>query len=258
MTGTGRAKPRWHRRRRWRGHRQDRSGRVASRTLLHRPLLLSRPVMSFRSALLPTVRMAFRNIERRTGSIPASFRRHSSTGPSSTPPPANLRSTTVRTLVLSALAGATVAFFIWPDDYRGAPTVAHEPLSATHFTTVTVTATEHCGPSLKLLTLCVPPKCLPENVNSLALDPIWSIFVKDDDIQVERPYTPLEGIDSNGCIKLWVKKYQHGEVGRWLHTKEPGDKIEVRGPIRTLPTSNADWDEVVLVRRPFVVSLRRS
>jgi len=92
---------------------------------------------------------------------------------------------------------------------------------------------------------------MPRVSEKSTFGPIWSIFVKDDDIQVERPYTPLEGIDANGTIKLWVKKYQHGEVGRWLHRKELGDKVDVRGPVQTMPTSGVNWDEVVLVRHPL-------
>ena len=81
---------------------------------------------------------------------------------------------------------------------------------------------------------------------------MWSIYVKDDDIQVEREYTPLEGIDEQGQMKFWIKRYPKGEVGRWIHSKRVGDKIEIRGPMRTYPWVDGLWDEVVMV---YVVQL---
>ena len=150
-----------------------------------------------------------------------------------------------------AIASLTAAYLFWPTTYRGAPTVAAQPLSLRHFTPLTVTASEDVGPLLKLITLHVPPEARPDPANSedpLAMQPIWSLYVKDDDLQVERPYTPLEGIDANGNVKLWVKRYPRGEVARWLHTKRPGDLVEVRGPQRTLQLNETELDEIVMVR----------
>ena len=97
------------------------------------------------------------------------------------------------------------------------------------------------------MTLTVPRQSIP-SMDEAAFEPIWSIYVKDDDIQVERPFTPLEGIDSEGRIKLWIKKYEKGEVARWLHSKQVGDKIEIRGPIKTWSWKENEWDEIVMVR----------
>ncbi|KAI0068830.1 hypothetical protein BV25DRAFT_1817743 [Artomyces pyxidatus] len=143
--------------------------------------------------------------------------------------------------------GVTAAYFLWPSEYRGAPTFNNRTLSPSHFTPVTVTASEPCGPDLKLLTLAIPPHALPSPSDASILSPVWSVFIKDDDIQVERPYTPLEGIDDQGCIKLWVKKYPKGEVGRWLHAKDVGESLELRGPLRTFPFYKGTWDEVVKI-----------
>lgn len=154
-----------------------------------------------------------------------------------------------------ALWGATLgglslvgAYFFWPDVSRSAPTYANVALSPTHFTPVTITGTEQCkDPSTRLMTLTVPRESiLPLQEGLFA--PIWSIFIKDDDIQVERPYTPLEGIDDQGRMKIWVKRYPKGEVGRWLHSKHEGDHIEIRGPLKTWPWQDQAWDEIVMVR----------
>jgi cytochrome-b5 reductase len=120
-------------------------------------------------------------------------------------------------------------------------------LSPSYFIPVTISENSQVGPDLALLTLSVPHGSRPSDENDPSLlDPIWSIFIKDDDIQVERPYTPLFGIDE-GVIKLWVKSYSRGEVGRWLHSKQPGDIIEIRGPLKTFPFREGKWDEVVMV-----------
>jgi cytochrome-b5 reductase len=86
------------------------------------------------------------------------------------------------------------------------------------------------------------------------LAPIWSIYIKDDDIQVERPYTPLEGVSEDGRMLFWIKKYEKGEVGRWLHSKNVGDTIEIRGPLKTWLWQEGAWDEVVMVcSNPFLL-----
>ncbi len=155
-----------------------------------------------------------------------------------------------RSLLFAILgsSSAAAAYFLWPDTSRSAPTYANVALSPAHFTPVTVTATEPClDPNTRLITLTVPRQSLPPLRESI-FAPVWSIFIKDDDIQVERPYTPLEGIDEDGRMKFWVKRYPKGEVGRWLHTKKVGDQIEIRGPLQTWRWQDNEWDEIVMVR----------
>ena len=123
-------------------------------------------------------------------------------------------------------------------------------LVPTKWTPVSLIASEETSKDTRLLTLSIPRHLIP---SSSFTRPIWSIYIKDDDIQVERPYTPLEGIDEDGNIKLWVKKYPKGEVGRWLHSKQPGERIEIRGPLQTwLHERHSDeWDEIIMVGRFF-------
>ena len=140
-------------------------------------------------------------------------------------------------------AGAALYLFL-PDPSRGAPTLNHASLSYRHFTPTRVIANEESGPRTKLLKIAMTPDLLPPRD---LFHPIWSVYIKDDDIQVERPYTPLHGIDENGHMLFWIKKYPKGEVSRWLHSKNPGDKIEFRGPIKTWTWKKDSWDEVVMV-----------
>ncbi|KAF8299889.1 hypothetical protein DL93DRAFT_2032122, partial [Clavulina sp. PMI_390] len=107
------------------------------------------------------------------------------------------------------------------------------------------------------ITLRLPPHLLPtDEVSRASLAAVHSIYVKDDDIQVERPYTPLYGIETDtnehpGRMVFWIKKYPRGEVGRWLHSKKPEEKIEIRGPVVTWDYAKDmqlhNWDEIVMI-----------
>ncbi|THV05478.1 ferredoxin reductase-like protein [Dendrothele bispora CBS 962.96] len=165
-------------------------------------------------------------------------------------PPRTFRSPgyvgTVTALSIGTLASL---YFFLPDVSRGAPTLKDASLSPTHFTPCTITASEPCGPNSRLITVAIPPKALPSTTDELSpsFSSIWSVFIKDDDIQVERPYTPLEGLDEEGKMRFWIKQYPRGEVARWLNSKNVGEEIEVRGPLQTWLWRDMDWDHVVMI-----------
>ncbi|KAL0573723.1 hypothetical protein V5O48_008242 [Marasmius crinis-equi] len=163
---------------------------------------------------------------------------------SSKPPP---KSSNFKYGPTAALLGVGIAasyYFFSPDVSRSAPTLADQVLSPSHFTRCTVTSSEESGPDTRLITVTVPKQSIPP---ASSLQPVWSVFIKDDDIQVERPYTPLEGLDSEGRMRFWIKRYPRGEVGRWLHSKKCGEDIELRGPLQTWTWKEDTWDEVVMI-----------
>ncbi|KAG8901270.1 hypothetical protein FRB99_005419 [Tulasnella sp. 403] len=127
---------------------------------------------------------------------------------------------------------------------RSAATSKDLPLSHSHFTPVKVTQStpsDNVG-ATKLITLKVPKELKP-----LPPAPVYSIYLKDSDIQVERPYTPLRGLEQDGEMTFWVKRYENGEVGRWFHRRKVGETVEIRGPVKTLDWEEGRWDEVVLI-----------
>ncbi|KAH9049133.1 ferredoxin reductase-like C-terminal NADP-linked domain-containing protein [Lactarius hengduanensis] len=172
--------------------------------------------------------------------------RLASTGTSSSHTSSRVRLSSV---VFFASTGVLVSsYLLWPSKYRGSPTFTHKPMSPNYFIPATVSDISQTGPDLAVLTLTLPHDAdSTTDGDASSFEPIWSIFVKDDDIQVERPYTPLHGFDENGNIKLWVKRYQRGEVGRWLHSKRTGDTVEIRGPLKTFPFHQGKWDEIVMI-----------
>ncbi|KAF8897272.1 hypothetical protein BD779DRAFT_363540 [Infundibulicybe gibba] len=48
-------------------------------------------------------------------------------------------------------------------------------------------------------------------------------------------------------MQFWIKKYPKGEVGRWLHTKNTGDQVEIRGPLMTWPWNEDAWDDIIMI-----------
>lgn len=59
------------------------------------------------------------------------------------------------------------------------------------------------------------------------------LYIKDDTIQVMRPYTPINSNPyKDGYIDLVVKRYENGSVSRTLSGFEPlSDVVHVRGPM---------------------------
>ncbi|KAH7887964.1 hypothetical protein F5I97DRAFT_1804980 [Phlebopus sp. FC_14] len=151
-------------------------------------------------------------------------------------------------LFLAGISSTVAVYLLLPDKSRATPTYASKTLSPSYFTPATLVKSTETSADTKLLTLSVPPELLPHD-HPDKLTPIWSVFIKDDDIQVERPYTPLEGVGGDGKMTFWIKKYEYGEVGRWLHSKQPGESIEIRGPVTTWLRSwmVGDWDEIIMI-----------
>lgn len=84
--------------------------------------------------------------------------------------------------------------------------------------------------------------------------PLWSVEVKQPEIQIVREYTPLPPSSSAeakaGILRLLVRVLPDGEVSRFLDRKLPASQVELRGPYPTLlftsPPDRAD-DEIVFI-----------
>ncbi|GES77497.1 NADH-cytochrome b5 reductase-like protein [Rhizophagus clarus] len=63
------------------------------------------------------------------------------------------------------------------------------------------------------------------------------VLVKDDSSQIVRPYTPISLVNELNHIDLMVKRYDNGHMSKLIHSLKVGDKIDVKGPITTLPYS---------------------
>jgi hypothetical protein len=45
---------------------------------------------------------------------------------------------------------------------------------------------------------------------------VWHVYVKSPDLQIERPYTPINDVEKDGFARLLVKRVKGGEVGRYV------------------------------------------
>lgn len=104
---------------------------------------------------------------------------------------------------------------------------------------------------------------------------IYHVCIKSPDLQIERPYTPINDPERDGYMDLVVKRVRGGEVGRYVHfelelgltenveltkcavlgryihsLREAGE-IEIRGPIPTVTIPLDELDELDMVRLSF-------
>jgi len=48
---------------------------------------------------------------------------------------------------------------------------------------------------------------------------------------VIRPYTPISDVDQQGTVDFIIKKYEKGPMSSHMHDMEPGQRLDIKGPI---------------------------
>ena len=137
-------------------------------------------------------------------------------------------------------SSALLAFAIW------SPKLEPMQLGSLRYSNAVLTGTiDIPGSNTRLIELTLPKG---EFCNASG-QAIWSIYFKDDDMQIERPFTPLAGIDSTGRLQFWIKRYTGGEMSQWLFNRQVGSKIEVRGPVFSFDWAHEKekWDHILMV-----------
>ncbi|KIM70042.1 hypothetical protein SCLCIDRAFT_1207315 [Scleroderma citrinum Foug A] len=93
---------------------------------------------------------------------------------------------------------------------------------------------------------------LPEGQASLL--PIAScVLLKSDNLKdangkpIIRPYTPISPSDVEGELAFLIKKYENGNVSKYIHSLSPGDTLAVKGPLPKWPWKMNEFDEVGLI-----------
>ncbi|KAK3327889.1 hypothetical protein B0T19DRAFT_423070 [Cercophora scortea] len=123
------------------------------------------------------------------------------------------------------------------------------PLNPTTFVPFTITAREQVSPTSFILTVRplhardAPFFFLPDlHANKPILTRawehgLWSVEIKQPQLQVARDYTPLPPLHNEaqndletGVLRFLVRKLDGGEVSTYLSRLSVGDKIELRGP----------------------------
>ncbi|KAI9152410.1 mitochondrial peripheral inner membrane protein [Blastocladiella emersonii ATCC 22665] len=128
----------------------------------------------------------------------------------------------------AATAAATATGAAW---YLSAPYRRPDP-SPTAYGPVTVLKNDPTGSTTRTLTLGLPSSL----ARRVAACPVPFHFdVKNADLIVARSYTPV-GIDraseaGSATAQVLVKRYPVGETSKWMHRRQPGDEIELCGPL---------------------------
>ncbi|CAK7271970.1 mitochondrial peripheral inner membrane protein [Sporothrix epigloea] len=127
-----------------------------------------------------------------------------------------------------------------------------QALNERHFVPFDIVARENISPTAFVLTLQLASAigCGSEpsesariltrkRINSAWRHGLWSVEVKQPQLQIARDYTPLPEMDNlirekdDTRIRLFVRVVPGGEVSRFLSRQTVGSQIELRGPRRS-------------------------
>ena len=78
------------------------------------------------------------------------------------------------------------------------------------------------------------------NENDVSGLPITSAVITkykgpNDEKATIRPYTPVSATDEKGFVDFTIKKYEGGPMSTHLHNMEPGQRLDIKGPIPKYP-----------------------
>ncbi|GMK59129.1 hypothetical protein CspeluHIS016_0701440 [Cutaneotrichosporon spelunceum] len=88
------------------------------------------------------------------------------------------------------------------------------------------------------------PPSTPEDEGRIV---VQHIMVKNPDLMIERAYTPVNDVATDGLIRAIVKRVRGGEVGRLVHTRKPGEMVGLRGPVATFAIVPSDYDRIIMI-----------
>ncbi|KAM0324102.1 hypothetical protein ACHAQA_008292 [Verticillium albo-atrum] len=148
----------------------------------------------------------------------------------STPSPPPRRSATPKLLAL-ALVTASAIYYLTTDD--SAPSSSHI-FNDHRFTPFTLTARDPVSPTSFILTLKPSSPLSPSEVAAQIAAPwsandLWSLEVKQPQLQIAREYTPLPNAPPD-ALRFLVRAIHGGEVSTYLSRLPVGAKVDLRGP----------------------------
>ncbi|KAM0756512.1 ferredoxin reductase-like protein [Meredithblackwellia eburnea MCA 4105] len=162
------------------------------------------------------------------------------------PPPASAKSRSFpRFLLYVALAGAGATV----GQMTGLFDNSSNNLSPERFVPLKIKSIHRLSDDTTLFKLALPKDKLPDMESPGA--PIKSLFIMQPDLQIQRPYTPLDAASftssGTGTVDILLKRYDQGELSRWMHRLGPGDEVRVRGPVNNWTVPEEGIEEVVFV-----------
>jgi len=64
---------------------------------------------------------------------------------------------------------------------------------------------------------------------------------------VIRPYTPISDVDQQGTVDFIIKKYPDGPMSSHMHNLEPGQRLDIKGPIPKFPWTANKFEHIALI-----------
>ncbi|KAJ3571620.1 hypothetical protein NP233_g3644 [Leucocoprinus birnbaumii] len=64
---------------------------------------------------------------------------------------------------------------------------------------------------------------------------------------VVRPYTPISDSEQLGEITFLIKKYETGNMSKYIHSLKEGDTIAIKGPLAKFPYKENEFDHIALI-----------
>ncbi|THX35943.1 hypothetical protein D6D10_07083 [Aureobasidium pullulans] len=106
-----------------------------------------------------------------------------------------------------------------------------QSLNDSTFTPFSLTKKETVSSTSAIFTLSqshIPPGTFDE----WSKKGVWSIEIKQPQLQIARAYTPLPPLNGSDpdALRLLVRRERRGEVSGYLHRRPQGADVEVRGP----------------------------
>ena len=115
--------------------------------------------------------------------------------------------------------------------------VSPQLLDPERFSRFTLISKEVASPTSCIFTLKPTNSALSADLSKIYADAwmkgVWSIQLKQPQLQIARSYTPLpptQRADSSANLRFLIRREFEGEVSSYLHRLDLGDTVELRGP----------------------------
>ncbi|WVQ99303.1 hypothetical protein IAU59_006435 [Kwoniella sp. CBS 9459] len=167
-------------------------------------------------------------------------------------------------LTIFGIAIPTTSYLFFPSS---------QPITPHLYSNQPVVSTKLITPQHKLITVDIPPKSKefferPYRTDGSLADVdtpgeseseggevvIQHMMIKSPDIQIERPYTPINDPVKDGNVRMVVKRVRGGEVGRVVHSLKGGDEVGIRGPIPTFSIYPNRYDRIIMISTGTAIS----
>ncbi|OAK97692.1 ferredoxin reductase-like protein [Phaeosphaeriaceae sp. SRC1lsM3a] len=92
---------------------------------------------------------------------------------------------------------------------------------------------------------------LPESDMESGLPVASAVITKYKGPEMEkpviRPYTPISDVDQQGSVDFIIKKYEKGPMSSHMHNMEPGQRLDIKGPIPKYQWSPNKHEHIALI-----------